>query len=213
MFKKVCLLLVLLYSLPALAQMPASALLPKSALKSKVKVNEYEIPRFMVEPYRQNNGIYAPDRYTCGMRKNLPYCQTRGGRPLSGTIVVPYGDNLAYENYSGGYQSGITAIYTPSGILLERAMYRKGLRHGEAVRYFYNGNTQMILHYSNGMLNGRIEEYDISGVKIGQMTYRKGWFKEGWCIDDQSGYTMHDRLRNTGFNRLIPCAAVEDVAE
>ncbi|MBP5352444.1 MAG: hypothetical protein J6Y91_01600, partial [Alphaproteobacteria bacterium] len=144
-----------------------------------------EKPVHIVVPHlhivKESNRIYTPDKYHCYMRKTLKYCHDNKGRPLNGRIVNTYKDRVAYEVYRDGYQNGTTSIFDESGTLLERVDYKKGIRDGEALIYYYNGNIEFVMHYRDGALNGRVEQYDINGALIGKMTYKKGWFKEGYC--------------------------------
>lgn len=168
------------------------------------KTVDVYIPYFKSLPNR--NKIYTPDRYHCSIRRNLKYCVDLRGRALNGQIILTDGKAVAYETYQNGYQNGETSIFTTDGNLVERAWYKKGLRDGEATEYYLNGNVWLVKHYDNGMLHGRVEEYDISGVLIGKLTYKKGWFKDGYCANEKSGQTMHERFKNGKHNRIIPCS-------
>ncbi len=161
-------------------------------------------PYFKAVPTRSK--IYTPDRYRCSMRRNLKYCVDIKGHALTGQIVVTDGNVVAYENYQNGYQHGETSIFTTDGNLAERIWYRKGLRDGEATEYYLNGNVWLVKQYDDGVLHGRVEEYDNNGVLIGKMTYKKGWFKDGYCANEKSGKTMHDRFNNGQYNQIIPCS-------
>lgn len=151
--------------------------------------------------------IYTPDRYSCYIRQKYKYCMDDRGHALNGQIVISGKDSAFYETYQNGYQNGETSVFSNSGILLERSIYKKGVKHGEAIIYYPNGNVHFIMKYKDGALNGRVEEYDINGALLGQMTYKKGWFKEGNCRNERGGHTMHERLTDGKYNQIIPCGA------
>lgn len=153
---------------------------------------------------------FMPDQYSCTIRRKLKYCFDSKGRALTGKIVQSDGKTLMYADYINGYQNGETAIYSTDGTLLEKIWYKKGLPDGEAIEYYLNGNIWLIKHYKDGKLNGRVEEYDINGVRVGKMTYKNGWFKDGYCANERSGLTMNDRYKNAKFNQIIPCQQVEN---
>lgn len=175
--------------------------------------NPPESPKVLVVPYklirRPDDKIYTPDRYHCYMRKTLKYCSTRKGKPLNGVIVNTYDDNVAYETYQNGYQSGETSVYSQSGVLLSRTYYKKGVKHGEEMIYFGNGNIKLVMRYDSGALNGRVEQYDINGALVGKMTYKKGWFRNGYCKDEPKGALMSNRFKNRKYNKIIPCGSSE----
>ena len=154
---------------------------------------------------RKNDKIYTPDRYHCHMKREVKYCTTNKGRPLNGTIVSSYDGGLAYENYQNGYQNGETSLYTQDGTLISRSNFKQGVKHGEATVYYYNGRVEFIIHYRDGALDGRVEQYDINGALVGKMTYKKGWFREGYCKNEVRGGSMHERLKRKRYNEIVPC--------
>jgi hypothetical protein len=170
-------------------------------------------PRFMPPPpmpfvVKPRNKIWTPDKYSCYMRQTKKYCVDYKGRPLSGRIVVTDSESAAYETYLNGYRSGETSIYSLSGVLLERTMYKKGVKNGESMRYFMNGNIHWLAKYKDGALNGWLEEYDVDGALLGRLNYKKGWFKDGFCRNEKSGHSMHERLKGQ-YNQIIPCGEAE----
>ena len=165
------------------------------------------IPRYYI-PHK-NERIYTPDRYHCYMKRTLKYCHTRKGRPLNGIIVNNYDGAIAYETYQNGYQNGETSIYTQDGTLISRSYYKKGVKDGEEIIYYINGNVELISRYKDGALDGRMEQYDINGAMLGRMTYKKGWFREGYCKNEPNGTPMQDRIKNKKFNEIIPCGSME----
>ena len=189
-----------------LVSLPAAARFDEPRYGTK-KVNIY-IPHYKVRP--RHDKIYTPDRYSCRMRRQLKYCIDSKGNALDGQIVVTNGSAVAYETYQNGYQNGETSIYSVDGNLVERVWYKKGLRNGEAVEYYLNGNVWLIKHYNDGVLHGRVEEYGINGGLIGQMNYKKGWFKSGYCANEKSGKTMYERTQKEEYNKIIPCSANTD---
>ena len=148
--------------------------------------------------------IYMPDQYSCYMRQTRKFCQNRHGKGINGRIVSTYDDRVAYESYVDGYQTGVTSVFNLQGLLLQRIEYKKGVRNGEAVSYYANGNVEVIAHYKDGALNGRLEQYDINGALLGRMTYKKGWFREGYCKNEASNHSMEERL-HADYNEVIPC--------
>lgn len=191
-------LLTMLVALPAGAQI-------KMKPRYEGKTVNIFVPHYKAQP--QRNKIYTPDRYSCSMRRKLKYCIDRKGRALNGQIVLTNGQTVTYASYINGYQNGETSVYSTDGTLVERAMFKKGVLDGEAVEYYINGNIWLIKHYDDGALNGRVEEYDINGALVGQMTYKKGWLKDGYCRNEKSGKTMHERYQDGKFNQIIPCGA------
>ena len=154
----------------------------------------------------RSNKIYTPDSYSCNIRKNIKYCTDRRNRPLNGTIVnVNENNEIAYENYQNGYQSGITSVFNQSGILLSSCEYNKGVKEGKEITYFVNGNVEFMARYKNGALDGRVEQYDINGGLLGKMNYKKGWFKDGYCNNERKDSSMHERLHESKYNEIIPC--------
>lgn len=153
---------------------------------------------------KSNDRIYMPSQYSCYMRQTRKFCQNRHGKGINGRIVSTYDDRVAYETYSDGYQSGTTTVFNQQGTLLQRIEYKKGVREGEAVSYYANGNVEVIAHYKDGALNGRLEQYDINGALLGRMTYKKGWFREGYCKNEASDHSMEERL-HADYNEVIPC--------
>lgn len=153
---------------------------------------------------KSNDRIYMPSQYSCYMRQTRKFCQNRHGKGINGRIVSTYDDRVAYETYFDGYQSGTTTVFNQQGILLQRIEYKKGVRDGEAVSYYANGNVEVIAHYKDGALNGRLEQYDINGALVGRMTYKKGWFREGYCKNEASDHSMEERL-HADYNEVIPC--------
>ena len=107
-------------------------------------------------------------------------------------------------------QNGETSIYTQDGTLISRSYYKKGVKDGEEIIYYINGNVELISRYKDGALDGRVEQYDINGTMLGKMTYKNGWFKDGYCANERSGLTMNDRYKNAKFNQMIPCQQVEN---
>lgn len=164
-------------------------------------------PKRIHLPYKitvPSNKIYTPDQYFCYMRQTRKFCQNRHGRGINGRIVSTYDDRVAYETYVDGYQTGVTSVFNMQGLLLQRIEYKKGVRDGEAVSYYANGNVEVVAHYKDGALNGRLEQYDINGALVGKMTYKKGWFKEGYCKNEADNSSMEERL-HSGYNEVIPC--------
>lgn len=174
-----------------------------------IRTVDIYIPYFKVAANRGK--VYMPNRYHCSIRRNLKYCVDLKGRALTGQIVVTDGKLVAYETYQNGYQNGETSIFTTDGNLAEQAWYKKGLRDGEAKEYYLNGNVWLIKHYDSGMLHGRVEEYDVNGVLVGKMTYKKGWFKDGYCANEKGGQTMHERFKNSKYNQIIPCNGSDSI--
>ena len=166
------------------------------------------VPRYYVS--RHDERIYTPDRYHCYMKRTLKYCATRKGRPLNGVIVKNYDGAIAYETYQNGYQDGETSVYTQDGTLISRSYYKKGLKDGEEIIYYINGNVELITRYKNGALEGRVEQYDINGAMLGKMTYKKGWFRDGYCKNEPNGTPMQDRIKNKKYNEVIPCGSMEN---
>ncbi len=168
-------------------------------------------PKKIYLPYKitiPSNRIYMPDQYSCYMRRTRKFCQNRHGKGINGRIVSTYDDRVAYETYVDGYQTGVTNVFNQQGTLLHRIEYQKGVRDGEAVSYYANGNVEVVAHYKDGALNGRLEQYDINGALVGKMTYKKGWFKEGYCKNEADNSSMEERL-HSGYNEVIPCGTEE----
>ena len=166
------------------------------------------VPKYYLT--RRDDKIYTPERYHCYMKRNLKYCHTRKGRPLNGIIVNNYDGAIAYETYQNGYQNGETSIYTQDGTLISRSYYKKGVKDGEEFIYYINGNVELISRYKDGALDGRIEQYDIKGATLGKMTYKKGWFREGYCKNEPKGQPMQARIKNKKYNEIIPCGSLEN---
>ena len=209
--------LLVLYSLPVQALYGISAGSSSNTVSTINLDDPHEhrrhgdrLHRRFYTPSYQRGKIYTPDCYNCYMKKNLKYCVNLRGNAISGQIVTSDGEYVAYENYQNGYQSGITSTYTRDGTLIQRTAYKKGLKDGEETTYYINGNTRVIAHYNDGALDGRLEEYDINGALIGKMTYRKGWFKNGYCKNERGNHTMHERLNASEYNEIIPCGEVFD---
>lgn len=177
---------------------------PINKLTEPVKI---VVPRGMIQ--HREERIYTPDRYHCYMRKTLKYCVDNHGRALNGRIVTTYDDEVSYETYQNGYQSGITSTFSENGTLLKRSEYRKGVKDGEEFRYYHNGNVEYVLHFDDGALDGRVEQYDISGALLGKFVYKKGWFREGFCKNEASNHSMHERLKKAKYNQIIPCGSGE----
>ncbi|MBR1600208.1 MAG: hypothetical protein IJ677_01365, partial [Alphaproteobacteria bacterium] len=127
-----------------------------------------------------------------------------------GIIVNNYDGAIAYETYQNGYQNGETSIYTQDGTLISRSYYKKGVKDGEEFIYYINGNVELISRYKDGALDGRIEQYDIKGATLGKMTYKKGWFREGYCKNEPKGQPMQARIKNKKYNEIIPCGSLEN---
>lgn len=163
------------------------------------------VPRHFIN--RNNDRVYTPDQYNCYMKKTLKYCADRKGRALNGVIVNSQDGGLSYENYQSGYQSGETLLYTQDGTLISRSNYKKGLKNGEEIIYFVNGNVEYVMHYDAGVLDGRVEQYNENGILVGKFTYKKGWFREGYCQNEAKGSSMRDRLKNKEFNVVVPCGS------
>ena len=70
---------------------------------------------------------------------------------------------------------------------------------------YENGNVEVVAHYRDGALDGRLEQYDINGGLVGKMTYKKGWFRDGYCKNEADNHTMDERLRHSDYNEVIPC--------
>ena len=160
--------------------------------------------------HRRNSEIYTPNRYKCSMLNTKKFCTDRRGNPLNGRIVTINGNTVSYENYRNGYQNGITSTFSADGTLLAHSEYKKGIKNGEEITYFYNGNAEYILHYEDGALHGRVEQYDINGALLGQMNYKKGWFKDGYCKNERSKHSMHERLKESQYNEIIPCGGINE---
>lgn len=170
-------------------------------------------PVKIVVPFKiraHNDRIYTPNQYYCYMKRTLKFCQDKHGHGINGRIVNTYDDRVAYETYQDGYQTGITTVFNQSGTLLQRIEYKKGVRNGEAISYYENGNVEAVAHYRDGALDGRLEQYDINGALVGKMTYKKGWFKEGYCKNEADNHTMDERLRHSDYNEVIPCGYDEE---
>lgn len=159
---------------------------------------------------QQSDRIYTPDRYHCYMKKTLKYCATRHGRPLNGIIVNGNDGGIAYETYQNGYQNGETSLYTQDGTLISRSNYKNGVKNGEEIIYFFNSRAELVMHYKDGALDGRVEQYDINGALVGKMTYKKGWFKEGFCKNEAKNTSMKERITNKRYNEIIPCGSNYD---
>lgn len=152
--------------------------------------------------------IYTPDRYSCSLRKNLKFCVDRRGNPLNGKIVNMYDGFIAYENYAGGYQHGITSVFTGDGNLHQRSSYKKGLKEGTEFIYYENGNVEFRLSYNDGELDGRIEQYSINGVLLGKFNYKKGYLRDGYCKNEEEGASMKERLKKEHYNQILPCGTL-----
>lgn len=189
-----------------MAACPAGAYLNSATPKLRLPV-KFVVPHKIV---KDSERIYTPDKYFCTMRRTVKYCQDKHGNPLTGKIVNTYNQTVAYETYRSGYQSGVTTIFDESGTLLQKVEYKKGVRHGEAISYYVNGNVEFVAHYDDGALDGRLEQYDINGSLLGKMTYKKGWFKEGYCKNEAEKHSMEERLHHSAYNEVIPCGGANE---
>jgi len=163
------------------------------------------VPKYYVKHHDER--IYTPDRYHCYPKKMLKYCQTRKGRPLNGVIVNNYNGVTAYETFQNGYQNGETSIYTQDGNLISRSNYKNGIKHGEEIIYYNNGNAEFVMRYKDGALDGHVEQYDINGAILGNLNYKKGWFRDGYCKNEAKKSSMQSRIKNKKYNEIIPCGS------
>ena len=164
-------------------------------------------PVVVVRPGIYDNNIYSSRAYGCGERNGVKYCTDYRGRALNGRVVQNYGNQVAYENYRSGYQSGETTVFSPEGLLLRKTDYKKSLKHGKEYVYFDNGKVEYSAEYKKGALNGNVEQYNRHGKRIGQMTFRKGYLQTRRCVLNGGGEdpAVIARIHEKNYNELILC--------
>ena len=163
------------------------------------------VPHIHKEHYEDR--IYTPDRYHCYIKKNGKYCVDRRGNGLNGRIVTASENEVSYERYENGYQSGLTGVFDNFGTMLSQCEYKKGVKHGWENVYFPNGRIYLKKHYKDGALDGRVEQYDINGAMVGKMNYRNGFLRDGYCKNEDGGMTMKERLKKEHYNEFLPCGS------
>ena len=117
-----------------------------------------------------------------------------------------YGYFIATENYSNGAKNGISRVFYPFNSkidigkprILEEVNYVDGVKDGEWVKYFKNGeklgegtysldqfegrqvyyhpngNKKAVMYFKKGMKNGFSYSYDGNGVELSRQYYLKG---------------------------------------
>jgi len=89
--------------------------------------------------------------------------------------------------YSGELLHGeYTSYYSRSNSLKEKGEFKNGLKTGEWVLWYENGNQKILSNWEKGLLSGKFQEYDSNGVILKEFYYNKGEL-EGNQISYRSG--------------------------
>ena len=94
------------------------------------------------------------------------------------------GGKIHFSNYaSGGYllQDKFFKFYR-SEQLAEKGFFEEGLKKGEWIEWYENGNLKKISEWKNGLMNGIFFEFDSTGKKITEGSYKNN-LKHGKWID------------------------------
>ena len=63
------------------------------------------------------------------------------------------------------------------------------------------------MHYKDGALDGKLEQYDINGALVGKMNYKKGWLRDAYCKNEAKAGAAHERISSKRYNEVIPCGS------
>ncbi|MBR1825268.1 MAG: hypothetical protein IJ770_01625 [Alphaproteobacteria bacterium] len=159
----------------------------------------------VIRPVVYENNIYTNNAYTCRSVKELKYCTDYRGKALNGRIVQNYGDNVAYEHYKNGYQSGETNVFSADGSLVRKTNYKKSRKHGQEKVYYANGKVEYAANYKQGALEGTVLQYNINGKQIGRMTYHNGRMQSRSCRYETKDTELLAQIKQKNYNELILC--------
>lgn len=88
--------------------------------------------------------------------------------------VIPKND-IVYEISTDKPFTGKVEIYFENSKQLNfSAEYKKGVPHGETVKYYENGNIKEKYFYKKGELHGTFESYDEDGKLSEKHKYKNG---------------------------------------
>jgi len=95
---------------------------------------------------------------------------------------VPHGDTVLYSEtgepackmqFVKGQIEG-EAVFLQDGVVVRRAIYRKGLLAGEAIDYDREGAKVQSAHYKANLLDGWLRRYWPNGQVMDELQYRQG---------------------------------------
>ena len=94
--------------------------------------------------------------------------------------------NSCNDNNSSNH----TLLNDQSDSLIVKGHTNNGLKNGEWVSYFSNGNVQSICHFKQGIPDGSIMVYDESGEELYRGNFKEGEKVGEWVFTNPSDKTQ-----------------------
>ena len=106
---------------------------------------------------------------------------------------------VSEENYKNGLREGkSTTYYIDKGKPFEVTEYVKGIKNGEWVKYFMDGQIMTRTFNVNGKLNGDFVNYDPNGTLIVKGQYSDGEMDGTWLYYDEKGKFYRKEVYSKG---------------
>ena len=106
---------------------------------------------------------------------------------------------VSEENFKNGLLEGKSiTYYIDQGKPFEVVEYQKGVKNGEWIKYFMDGQIMTKALYVNGKLNGDFVNYDPDGTLIVKGQYSDGEMDGSWFFYDENGKLYREEMYNNG---------------
>jgi antitoxin component YwqK of YwqJK toxin-antitoxin module len=123
-------------------------------------------------------------------------------------------DTASVIFHLNGLEHGEWRKYYPSGQLMEKRYFNKGVKVGVMKNWWENGQLQSEYHFNNGEYDGTCREWNVGGLLIREMNYENGyeqgsqkqWYDNG---SYRSNYVIRDG-RRYGLLGTKNCVNVSD---
>ncbi len=116
---------------------------------------------------------------------------------------------VSEENYKNGLLDGkSTTYYIAQGKPFEVIEYKNGIKNGEWVKYFMDGQIMTRTFYVNGKLQGNFVNYDPNGTLIVKGQYNAGEMDGTWFYYDEKGKLYRKEVYSNG--NLVTSEDIEE---
>jgi antitoxin component YwqK of YwqJK toxin-antitoxin module len=107
-------------------------------------------------------------------RNGIAYNQ---GKPFSGSVfeLNKTHDTIAVSGFYKGREHGEWKRFYPGGRLEELRYFDKGVKIKTLIRWWENGQKQLICSFRNGEYDGILKEWNESGQLTKEMHYKNGY--------------------------------------
>ena len=98
------------------------------------------------------------------------------GVRFTGLVVDPSGSGVerAEVTYRDGLRDGDELAWYPNGQLMHRRRYARGREDGEHLGWWQDGTRHFVYHFSNGLLEGEAREWFPNGTPFRVFHYAAG---------------------------------------